>query len=159
SNFGKLGERPTHPDLLDTLAVRFMESGWSMRWLHREIMLSAAYQQSSAADPAVASQDSENHFLSRLSPRRLDFEAWRDALLAFSGRLDDRLCGPPLELNDPKVKNVRRTIYSRVSRAVPNPMLTMFDFPDANVSSERRSVTTVPQQQLFALNGDFVIDC
>jgi hypothetical protein len=159
SNFGKLGERPTHPELLDTLAVRFVESGWSIRWLHREIMLSATYQQASAARVELAIKDPENHYLGRMSPRRLDFEAWRDALLAVSGRLDATFGGPPLELNDPKVKNVRRTIYSRVSRAVPNAMLTMFDFPDANVTSERRSVTTVPQQQLFALNGEFMIEC
>jgi hypothetical protein len=156
SNFGKLGDAPTHPELLDTLAVRFVESGWSIHWLHREIMLSAAYQMGSGNDSANAGKDPENRYLWRMSPRRLDFEAWRDALLAVSGRLDATLGGPSLELKD--AKNVRRTVYVKVSRAAPNEMLTMFDFPDSNVSSDQRSVTTVPQQQLFVLNSDFMID-
>jgi hypothetical protein len=161
NNFGKLGERPTHPELLDTLAVRFMESGWSSKWLHREIMLSAAYQLSSANDPNSASRDPENQYLWRMSPTRLDVEAWRDALLAVSGRLDRTMGGPSADLGIPHkggAKNVRRTLYALVSRSVPDAMLTTFDFPDANVSSDRRSVTTVPQQQLFALNSDFMID-
>ena len=157
SNFGKLGERPTHPELLDSLTVRFIESGWSIHWLHREIMLSAAYQLSSVNDAANAAKDTENRTFWRMSLRRLDFEAWRDACLPSQAGLDPTLGGPSLELND-KAKNVRRTIYAKVSRAVPNAMLTMFDFPDANVSSDRRSVTTVPQQQLFVLNSDFMID-
>jgi Protein of unknown function (DUF1553)/Protein of unknown function (DUF1549)/Planctomycete cytochrome C len=156
SNFGKLGDRPTHPELLDTMAVRFIESGWSIKWLHREIMLSAAYQLSSESAPANAAVDPDNHYLWRMSPRRLDFEPWRDALLLVSGRLDAAVGGPSLDLNDRK--NVRRTIYARVSRSILNPTLAAFDFPDANVSSDHRSVTTVPQQQLFALNSDFMID-
>jgi hypothetical protein len=159
SNFGRLGERPTHPELLDTLAVRFVESGWSIKWLHREIMLSAAYQMSSSVNVDNLPRDTENRFLWRMSARRLDFEAWRDSLLAVSGRLDRTLGGPSLELSDPKTPNVRRTIYAKVSRAVPSSMLTMFDFPDANVSSDRRGTTTVPQQQLFVLNSEFMIDC
>ena len=159
SNFGKLGESPTHPELLDTLAVRFVEAGWSVKWLHREIMLSAAYQMSSVHDAGNAAKDAENRFLWRMPAKRLDFEAWRDSLLAVSGRLDGALGGTSFELTDGKSKSVRRTIYARVSRAAPNSMLTMFDFPDANVSSDRRSVTTVPQQQLFVLNSEFMIDC
>jgi hypothetical protein len=161
NNFGKLGERPTHPELLDTLAVRFVESGWSVKWLHREIMLSAAYQLSSVNEPGNATLDPENQYLWRMSPSRLDVEAWRDALLAVSGRLDRTIGGPSLELNNPQKggpKNVRRTLYALVSRSVPDAMLTTFDFPDANVSSDRRSVTTVPQQQLFVLNSDFMVD-
>ncbi len=161
NNFGKLGERPTHPELLDTLAVRFVESGWSVKWLHREIMLSAAYQLSSVNEPGNAARDPENQYLWRMSPSRLDVEAWRDALLAVSGRLDRTIGGPSLELNNPQKggpKNVRRTLYAVVSRSVPDAMLTTFDFPDANVSSDRRSVTTVPQQQLFVLNSDFMVD-
>jgi hypothetical protein len=156
SNFGQLGDRPTHPELLDTLAVRFVESGWSLKWLHREILLSAAYQLGSAGDPDNAAKDPDNHYLWRMTPRRLDVEAWRDALLAVSGRLDRTLGGPPLELTD--ATNVRRTVYAKVSRHVPSTLLTLFDFPDANVSSARRAVTTVPQQQLFVLNSDLMID-
>jgi hypothetical protein len=156
SNFGKLGDRPTHPELLDTLAVRFVESGWSLKWLHCEILLSAAYQLGSDGDPQNAAKDPDNHYLWRMTPRRLDVEAWRDALLAVSGRLDRTVGGPSLALGD--AKNVRRTVYAKVSRHVPSTLLTLFDFPDANVSSARRAVTTVPQQQLFVLNSDFMID-
>jgi hypothetical protein len=156
SNFGKLGDRPTHPELLDTLAVRFMENGWSLRWLHREMMLSTAYQLASTNDPANAERDPENLYVWRYAPRRLDFEAWRDAWLAVAGRLDEKIGGPSNELT--QKGNVRRTLYAKVSRLEPNKLLVLFDFPDANVTSDRRSVTTVPQQQLFVLNSDFTIE-
>ncbi|WP_020471778.1 PSD1 and planctomycete cytochrome C domain-containing protein [Zavarzinella formosa] len=155
SNFGALGDRPTHPELLDTLAVRFMESGWSLRWLHREIMLSRAYQLSGTGSPSNAERDPENQYLWRHTPQRLDFESWRDSWLAVSGRLDRTRGGLSLDLN--QADNVRRTLYAKISRVQPNALLVLFDFPDANVTSDRRSVTTVPQQQLFALNSDFTI--
>jgi hypothetical protein len=155
SNFGKLGDRPTHPELLDTLAVRFVENGWSLKWLHREILLSATYQLSSASDADNLTRDADNHYLWRMTPRRLDVEAWRDALLAVSGRLDGTVGGPSVEMSP---KNVRRTVYARVSRSVPNTMLTLFDFPDANVTADRRATTTVPQQQLFVLNSEFMVE-
>ncbi len=155
SNFGHLGDRPTHPELLDTLAVGFMENGWSLRWLHREIMLSRAYQLSSANAPANMEKDPENLYLWRHTPTRLDFEAWRDSWLAVSGRLDRKLGGPSLDLN--KADNVRRTLYAKISRVEPNALMTLFDFPDSNVTSARRNVTTVPQQQLFVLNSEFTI--
>ncbi|MBI3822926.1 MAG: PSD1 domain-containing protein [Planctomycetes bacterium] len=156
SNFGVLGDRPTHPELLDTLAMRFMEAGWSLRWLHREIMLSTAYQLASTSDPANVERDPENQYVWRYAPRRLDFEAWRDAWLAVAGRLDPNQGGPSTELT--QADNVRRTFYAKVSRLEPNKLLVLFDFPDANVTSDRRSVTTVPQQQLFVLNSDFTIE-
>ncbi len=156
SNFGSLGDRPTHPELLDTLAVRFMENGWSLRWLHREIMLSRAYQLGSASVPMSAEKDPENQYLWRHLPRRLDFEAWRDSWLAVSGRLDRTRGGPSLDLN--QAANVRRTLYAKISRVEPNALLVLFDFPDANVTSDRRTVTTVPQQQLFVLNSEFTIE-
>lgn len=156
SNFGQLGDRPTHPELLDTLAVRFMENGWSLRWLHREMMLSTAYQLASTSEPTNAERDPENLYVWRFAPRRLDFEAWRDAWLAVAGRLDPKQGGPSIELT--QADNVRRTLYAKVSRLEPNKLLVLFDFPDANVTSDRRSVTTVPQQQLFVLNSDFTID-
>jgi len=165
-NFGQLGDRPTHPELLDTFAVRFMESGWSTKWLHREIMLSATYRLSSAASPVNAAKDADNHYLWRMSPRRLDFEAWRDAMLAVSGKLDSKLGGSPHFQEGPKQKaelhpedpaNRRRTVYGFISRFKPNPTLTLFDFPEPNVTSDRRNVTTIPQQQLFALNSPFTL--
>jgi hypothetical protein len=155
SNFGKLGERPTHPELLDTLAVRFIESGWSLKWLHRQIVHSAAYQLSSHADENAASVDPDNRWVWRFTPRRLDVEAWRDAVLAVSGRLDRAMGGPAA--GRAEEGHVRRTIYSTISRRDPDKMLVTFGFPDANVTSEARDVTTVPQQQLFALNSDFML--
>ncbi len=176
-NFGKNGVPPTHPDLLDTLAVRFMNHGWSIKALHREIMLSATYQLSSEHHPENEAIDPDNHYLWRMSPRRLDFEAWRDAMLSVSGKLDPTLGGPALDLKTPAVKEVpgldvftrlvglelddpahgRRTLYCIVSRYAPHPTATLFDFPEPNVASDVRNVTTIPQQQLFVLNSPFTI--
>ena len=181
SNFGKLGGSPTHPELLDTLAAQFMESGWSIKLLHREIMLSATYQLSSEQHVDNLVIDPANEYLWRMAPRRLDIEAWRDALLSVSGSLDPLVGGPSVDQTTPGVKEVegfnffsrlngfeadnpagrRRTLYTVVSRYAPNTTLTLFDFPEPNVTSDQRSVTTVPQQQLFVLNGPlmFEISC
>ncbi|HTU23167.1 MAG TPA: PSD1 and planctomycete cytochrome C domain-containing protein [Gemmataceae bacterium] len=155
SNFGKLGDRPTHPRLLDNLAVHFVQSGWSIKWLHRRMMLSSAYRLSAEHDAGNAAIDPDNAYLWRHTPQRLDIEAWRDAILAVSGQLDRTFGGPPVSLAEPG--HVRRTLYGKVSRLEPDKMLVAFDFPDANVSSARRSVTVVPQQQLFVLNSEFMI--
>ena len=155
SNFGTVGERPSHPELLDTLAVRFMEAGWSLKWLQRELLLSATYQLASTPDPDNLEVDPENQWLWRFSPRRLDVESWRDAVLAVSGRLDGTMAGPAAGNLD--TGHLRRTLYSTVSRRDPDKTLMAFDFPDANVTSERRNVTTLPQQQLFVLNSEFMI--
>ena len=155
-NFGALGDRPTHPELLDSLAVRFMENGWSLKWLHREMMLSRTYQLASTASPANIEKDVENHYLWRHTPGRLDFESWRDSLLDVSGRLNRTTGGPSIELT--QADNARRTLYAKISRLQLNPLLALFDFPDANVTSDRRNVTTVPQQQLFALNSEFMTE-
>ena len=154
SNFGRRGERPTHPELLDHLASRLIDSGWSLKSLHREIMLSAVYQQSSAADEERALVDPENRLLWRMNRRRLEVEVWRDAMLAVSATLDDSLGGPPVELANKD--NRRRTIYGFVSRHNLNPLLRLFDFPDPNITSDGRPVTTVPLQQLFVLNSPFM---
>jgi hypothetical protein len=155
SNFGSLGERPTHPELLDYLASRLVSQGWSMRKIHREILLSATYRQSSADVPANAELDPDNRLLWRMNRRRLDVEAWRDALLAAAGNLDRSLGGPSGNL--PANDFVRRTLYGRVSRHNLDGMLRLFDFPDPNITSERRTVTTIPLQQLFVLNSDFMV--
>lgn len=177
SNFGKLGSSPTHPELLDTLAVRFMESGWSLKWLHREIMLSATYQLSSDPEAANLEVDPGNEYLWRMTPRRLDIEAWRDAALRVAGTLDTQVGGPSVDQVTPGLQEVpdfpvsrlngfeadnpkgrRRTLYSVISRYAPNATLTLFDFPEPNVTSDQRNITTVPQQQLFVLNSDFMIE-
>jgi cytochrome c553 len=155
SNFGHLGERPTHPELLDYLASQFMAEGWSIKKLHRTIMLSAAYQLSSASDAANLRVDPANKLVWRMERRRLDVEPWRDAMLAVSGNLDKTMGGPSLDLAS--ADNRRRTLYAAVSRHNLDPLLRLFDFPDPNITSDRRPVTTVPLQQLFVLNSEFMV--
>jgi hypothetical protein len=139
---------------LDYLATRFIESGWSLKWLHRQILLSAVYQQSSASRDEGAAIDPENRFLSRMNRRRLEVEAWRDAILTVAGTLDLTMGGPSQNLADPQ--NHRRTLYAQVSRHNLNPLLRLFDFPDPNITSDGRPATTVPLQQLFVLNSEFM---
>jgi mono/diheme cytochrome c family protein len=155
SNFGALGERPSHPDLLDWLARRFIASGWSLKALHREIMLSSTYRQSSRFDLSGNTKDPENALLWRMNRRRLDIEAWRDAILAVAGRLDLQIGGPPVSLD--ASANQRRTLYAAISRHDLAWMLRLFDFPDPNITSGGRVETTVPIQQLFVLNSEFMI--
>jgi hypothetical protein len=162
SNFGHSGQPPTNPDLLDDLAVRFMENGWSTKWLVREIVFSSTYRQTSNQSrdregaSTAASKDPENLLLWRMNRKRLSVEEWRDSVLFVSGALSDR-GGKSLELDD--WRNHRRTVYGRVSRLKLNDTLMQFDYPDANVHAERRAVTTTPIQKLFVLNSPFVLDC
>ncbi len=155
SNFGTLGERPTHPELLDHLASRFLASGWSIKNLHRDIMLSATYQLSSQFDVHNDTIDPENRWLWRMNRRRLEVEAWRDAMLAVANNLERMLGGPSQELTS--AANRRRTFYAFVSRHELNALLRLFDFPDPNITSDERPVTTVPLQQLFVLNSEFMV--
>lgn len=155
SNFGALGQRPTHPELLDDLAARFMDNGWSIKSLHREIVLSSMYRQSSDADGAKQSIDPSNRMLSHMNRRRLDIEQWRDAVLLAAGRLSPSLNGPSIEPEKPE--ETRRTLYARISRLELNPLLARFDFPDPNAHSDRRVLTTTPLQKLFVLNSPFML--
>jgi hypothetical protein len=155
SNFGSLGQRPTHPELLDDLAVRFMNAGWSLKWLHRELVLSATYRQSSQRDARQQSLDPANQYFARMNRRRLSVEAWRDSLLAIADRLDLRIGGPSIHPQDPGER--RRTFYSEVSRLELDKLLAMFDFPDPNVHCEQRNETTTPLQKLFMLNSPFMV--
>jgi len=156
SNFGALGTRPSHPALLDLLADRLVRGGWSVKRLHREILLSAAYQRASTSIAANEAADPENQWLWRGPRRRLTAEELRDALLAVSGGLDRTIGGPSGEVDD--LKNVRRTVYAKVSRLELGKLLRLFDFPDPHLPSERRMDTTLPQQSLFLLNSPFLID-
>ena len=154
SDFGTQGDRPTHPELLDDLAARFIASGWSLKWLHREIMLSSAYRQSSAPREDAEQVDSTNKFVWRMNPRRLDIEAYRDSIMHASGTLNDKLYGVSIDFDD--AKNDRRTIYARVSRGRLNTVLRLYDFPDPMQSSPGRDLTTTPLQQLFVMNSTFI---
>ena len=155
SNFGRLGERPTHPKLLDYLASRFMESGWSIKTMHREIMLSATYQLDSEITENNYQTDAANQYFWRFDPReRLDAESLRDSMLAVAGNLDLSIGGPGEPLDD---DNYRRAVYGSISRTSPDRMLTLFDFPDPKDTAPVRSVTNGPLQRLFFLNNSFAI--
>ncbi len=158
SNFGKLGDRPTHPELLDHLATRFLASGWSIKALHREILLSATYQLGCDREEGNAAADPGNQWLGHMNRRRLDVEAWRDALLAASGELDAHVGGSPTELGD--AGNKRRTLYGKISRHNLDNLLRLFDFPDPNITSALAAgddcslaATVRPQQRVHDRPG------
>jgi hypothetical protein len=155
SNFGQLGERPTHPELLDDLAVRFVEQGWSLKWLHRELVLSSTYRQSSHADETARHQDPGNLLLGRMNRRRLSVEQWRDAILRAGGVLEAAIGGESIVPSDPE--SSRRTVYSTRSRFELDRMLALFDFPDPSIHSARRVETTTPLQKMFVLNSPFMV--
>lgn len=157
-DFGLRAEAPTHPELLDWLAAWFMEEGWSLKKLHRLILLSSAYQQSSASDARSAHLDPNNTLLWRMNRRRLDLEAMRDTLLAVGARLDLRAGGRPVEIAAEPLAP-RRTVYGFVERQNLPGLFRTFDFASPDTTSPQRFLTTVPQQALFLLNSPFVVEC
>ena len=154
SDFGKLGEKPTHPELLDWLTRRFVMNGWRLKPLHREIMLSAAYRQTARREPtaAAASVDPGNRYLWRFNPRRLDAEQVRDALLAVSGEIDPKAGGPAEDGN-----GTRRSIYTMKKRNNQNELLRSLDAPAGFASTAERQSTTTPTQALQLINGDWLL--
>ncbi len=155
SNFGQLGDRPSHPELLDFLATRFVQEGWSIKKLHREIMLSSVYSESTQSSPAADAADPENRLLAHATRRRLDAEAIRDEILFVSGDIDLKSGGTPAQLD---LDNHRRTVYGFISRRKLNPYLSLFDYPVPNATSEARNQTNVPVQRLFFMNSPFVLE-
>ena len=158
SDFGLRAEKPSHPELLDWLARRFIAEGWSVKAMHRLIFSSAVYQQASAtSDTAVgrslAASDPDNRLLAHYPIRRLEFEAVRDAMLAVSGELDLATSGKPLQLLE--AGNKRRTVYAYVDRQFLPGTFRTFDFANPDIHVAVRHETTVPQQALFFLNGSF----
>ncbi|MBL9200127.1 MAG: PSD1 domain-containing protein [Opitutaceae bacterium] len=152
-NFGAVGERPSHPELLDHLASWFIAHGWSLKALHRYLLTSATWQQSGAPQPAALERDPTNRLLWRIAPRRLDFEALRDSLLRVAGRLDVRLGGRGAPLED---DYVRRAVYGFTDRFRIPALLRNFDMANPDQSIARRGETTHPLQALFFLNSPFV---
>jgi hypothetical protein len=153
-NFGKLGERPTHPELLDYLARRFIAHGWSMKRLHRDIMLSRVYQQASTPEPETLKADPDNLLFGRMNRRRLEAEAVRDNLLAVAGRLDHQPGGKAVrDFNSP-----RRTLYQMTVRSDRSGFGPLFDVADPTAIVDRRTVSTVAPQALFLLNHPFVLE-
>jgi len=153
SNFGAMGELPTHPELLDDLTLRFLEANWSLKWLTRQMVLSSTYRQDSANPKLV---DPENRLLGHMPRRRLTVEQWRDSVLAASGRIQSTVGGPSIDPQKPE--EGRRTIYSRASRLELNKLLAMFDYPDPNVHADRRVETITPLQKMFVLNSPFMVE-
>ena len=154
SNFGKLGEQPTHPELLDDLSSRFIENGWSLKWLVREIVLSETYRQSSATREECVAVDPLNTKLWRMNRKRLPIESWRDGILSVGNRLDRSIGGKSIDPSLPE--GSRKTVYSEVSRLGLNRMLAVFDFPDPNAHSDGRIRTVNPLQKLFVMNSPFM---
>ncbi|MFO0808395.1 MAG: DUF1553 domain-containing protein [Gemmataceae bacterium] len=160
-NFGRLGDRPTHAELLDWLATRFVESGWSVKALHRTIVLSSAYRMASAGDA-----DSDNSLLTRFPRRRIEAEALRDGILAVSGQLDRTVGGDIAKVkgfeyvngNQPALALPRRSVYLPVIRNDVYDLFQTFDFPEPSVPNGKRAATTVAPQALFLMNSPFVRD-
>jgi cytochrome c553 len=168
-NFGRLGELPSHPELLDYLARRFVDDGWSLKKLHRRITLSATYQMSGQWNERAAQVDPENRLLWRMSPRRVDVEELRDAILSASGQLDLKMGGTLLQTEPfqdlsagglsrrpSNYQSARRSVYLPVLRGALYDVFRTFDFPDPAVSSGDRPSTTAPSQALFLMNGELV---
>ena len=153
-NFGRLGDQPTHPELLDHLAVQFIAEGWSFKKLIRQLVTTRAFQLASEPTAAARERDANNAYLSHFRVRRLEAEAIRDALLAVSGRLDATPFGPPVGIGD----RARRSIYLNVRRNNLSPFLEIFDAPKPFTTLGRREATNVPAQSLALLNDPFVID-
>ncbi len=154
SDFGLMGEAPTHPELLDYLSSRFREQGWKIKSTIREIVLSQTYRRTSLGlDP----KDPDNLFLSSMNAKRLSFEAMRDGMLQVSGELDLKMGGLPQKMFRAPFSK-RRGVYAYVDRQNLEPILSVFDFANPNIHAPKRVQTTVPQQALFALNDPFVIE-
>lgn len=173
SDFGTRADRPTHPELLDWLATWFMDQGWSVKKLHRLIMLSSVYQQDSCSNAKGMQVDPTNQWLWRHNIQRLDFEAIRDSFLAVAGKLDLTMGGPSFQLSETRDNRSRyssgnltpaqtnpnrRTVYAMIDRASLPDMFNTFDFANPDMTTGERIMTTVPQQALFMMNGPFVAE-
>ncbi len=156
-DLGVQSEPPSHPELLDYLASQFVENGWSFKKMHKLIMLSATYQQSSDTVPAYAQKDPDNRLLWRANLRRIDFEAMRDSMLQFTGKLDRTLGGKPVNLTEEPYSN-RRSVYGYVDRGDVPELMEQFDFADPDMANSKRTTTIVPQQALFLMNSPMSVD-
>jgi hypothetical protein len=155
NDYGRLGEKPSHPELLDWLAARFVREGWSLKAMHRRIVCSAAYRRSALhpAPEAGRQKDPDNRLLWKSTPRRLEAESVRDAMLVTSGEFDSHMGGPAVDPNLP-----RRTIYTKVHRNARDPLLDAFDAPETFSSMPRRNSTTTATQALLMINGRWPLE-
>jgi hypothetical protein len=157
SDFGLRSDPPSHPELLDYLAWRFVAEGWSIKKLHRWILLSSTYQQSSEERPDARAKDPENLLLWRMNRQRMDLEALRDSLLFVAGQLDDTLGGPAVNIVTAPFSR-RRSVYGQIERQNLPAFFRTFDFATPDSHSPQRFTTTIPQQALFLMNSPFVIE-
>jgi mono/diheme cytochrome c family protein len=157
SDFGVRSDPPSHPELLDYLSAWLMDNGWSLKKLHKLILLSNTYQQSSDEQPAYAEKDPANRLLWRMNRRRLEFEPFRDSVLQVAGRLQLAQGGQPVEITT-RPFTTRRTIYSFIERQNLPGLFRTFDFASPDTSSSQRFNTTVPQQALFMINSPFLAE-
>ena len=173
NDFGHMGSLPTHPELLDWLAVQFRESGGSFKKLHKLIVMSAAYRQNSADNAENSRIDADNRYLWRANRQRLDAESIRDSILAVNGRLDSTMGGPSVEQFffkddhspiydysrfDPDAPgNYRRSVYRFLVRSVPDPLMERFDCPDVSMITAKRTTTITAIQALALMNNPFVL--
>ncbi len=171
-DFGQMGQPPTHPELLDYLAAEFIRSGWSVKAMHRLMLLTSTYQMSSRAEPAAVRVDPMNRLLQHMPVRRLEAEAIRDAMLAVSGRLDGAMYGPSVApyltpfmegrgrpgQSGPVDGDGRRSIYLGVRRNFLNPMFLAFDYPTPFTTIGRRSLSNVPAQALTLMNSPLAVE-
>ncbi len=156
-DLGTQSEPPSHPELLDFLASYFMEKGWSIKQLHRLIMLSRVYQESSNTNAQYEQIDPQNRLLWRANIRRLDFESMRDSLLLFTNKLDRSIGGQPVNLTD-EPYSYRRSVYGYIDRGNLPELMQSFDFSDPDMPNSKRSTTIVPQQALFLMNSPMAVD-
>ncbi len=154
SDFGDRGEKPSHPELLEDLTARFVKNGWSMKWLHREMMLSSTYRQASKPRAEAVAIDEGNNLLWRMNPRRMDAESLRDSLLDSAGILKLEMYGPSQDLDS--TDNLRRTVYGKINRGKTSDILKLYDFPNPFQHSPARGMTITPLQELFVLNSPFI---
>lgn len=158
SDFGMQGEAPTHPELLDYLAARFVREGWSLKKLHSWLMLSTTYQQDSRPVPGAEQRDPENRLWRRMNPRRLEFEPFRDSLLAVSRKLDpETRGGKAIDISSPGAPPIR-TVYGEVDRKTLPNLFATFDFPDPTSSADKRLRNALTPESLFLLNSPFITD-
>ncbi len=156
-DFGLRSEPPSHPELLDYLASEFMRNGWSLKWLHKLIVTSQTYAQSSGRRESAMSVDPDNRLLWRQNRRRLDFEAMRDSILCAAGNLDTTVGGKSVKLSE-RPFTTRRSVYAYIDRIELDPILRTFDFASPSASAASRPETTIPQQALFGMNHPFVAE-
>ena len=156
-DLGVMSEPPSHPELLDYLANYLMEKNWSMKSLHKLIVMSRVYKVSSHTRADYAVKDPENRLLWRANVRRLDFEATRDSLLVYAGQLDRTVGGKPINLTD-EPYSFRRSVYGYVDRGNLPDLMAHFDFSDPDMPNSKRTTTVVPQQALFLMNSPMAVD-